>query len=282
MNIIDIKKLTYAYELGKPVLNDLNMAVEKGSVTAILGGNGAGKSTLFLNINGVLKPDSGSILIDGVRCDYSKKSLRELRKKIGLVFQDPNDQLFASIVKKDVAFGVLNLGISNDEADRRAKDAMVRTGIAHLADTPVHFLSFGQKKRAAIAGVLAMEPEVIILDEPTAGLDPKGVSEILHLLKEIKDTRGITVIIATHDMEIVPLYCDYAYVMDGGSVITHGKPDDIFGQADLLREHCLRLPRISHLMEILGKFDKLDVGSKVSTISSARKAVKRLVGYEPK
>lgn len=282
MNIIDIKNLSFAYEPGKPVLNDLNMNVERGSVTAVLGGNGAGKSTLFLNINGVLKPDSGSISIDGVCCDYSKKSVRELRRKIGLVFQDPNDQLFASIVKKDVAFGVLNLGISKDEADRRAADAMKRTGIAHLADTPVHFLSFGQKKRAAIAGVLAMEPEVIILDEPTAGLDPKGVSEILHLLKEIKDSHGITVIIATHDMEIVPLYCDYAYVMDNGAVIMEGKPDDIFGQADLLREHCLRLPRISHLMEILGKFDNMDVGSKVSTISSARKAVKRLVNHEPK
>lgn len=277
MNAIEIKDLTFAYVPENPVLNGVDMAFEKGGVTAVLGGNGAGKSTLFLNINGVLKPDGGEILIDGKKADTSKKGLKELRRKIGIVFQDPNDQLFASVVKKDVAFGALNLGLSKQEAARRAEEALKQVGIAHLADTPVHFLSYGQKKRAAMAGVLVMDPEVVILDEPTAGLDPMGVSDILHLLSGIRKEKGMTIIIATHDIDIVPLYCDYAYVMDKGRVVTRGTPEEIFLRADILREHFLRLPRISHLMEILGKFDKLDVGPEVSTISEARKAVKRLV-----
>lgn len=277
-NIIDIKGLTFFYEEGKPVLNGVDIAVKRGGITAILGGNGAGKSTLFLNINGVLKPCGGSVSVDGKVIDYSNKDeVKALRRKIGIVFQDPNDQLFAATVKKDVAFGPLNLGLSKEEADIRAQDALEKTGISHLADSPVHALSFGQKKRAAIAGVLAMRSEVIILDEPTAGLDPSGVSEIFHLLTDIKESRGVTVIIATHDIDLVPLYCDYAYVMDKGEVVTKGSPEEIFANANLLRKHFLRLPRISHLMEILGKFDNLGTDSGISTISAARKAVKKLI-----
>lgn len=154
---------------------------------------------------------------------------------------------------------------------------MERTGVSALRDKPTHALSFGQKKRVAIAGVLVMEPSVMILDEPTAGLDPQGVSDIMHLLTELRDGLGMTILIATHDMDIVPLYCDYAYLLSGGRVILEGAPEALFAQPEELRRHHLRLPRIAHLMEILREQDGLDTAPTAATISAARREINRLL-----
>ena len=277
MNIIETKNLSYTYNGEKNALDKVDINIPKGKTTAVLGGNGAGKSTLFLTLNGVLTPEAGEVFFDGKRVNYDKKGIIHMRKRIGIVFQDPNDQLFSSSVRKDISFGAMNLGLGLVEVKARVELAITQTGIAEYIDSPTHALSFGQKKRVAIAGVLVMQPEVIILDEPTAGLDSRGASEILQLLSDIKEKTGVTVILATHEMDIIPLYCDFAYVMDRGRVITGGAVKDILAKPELLRSHSLRLPRIAHLMEILNKEDKLEVDMTAATISAARAAIKKIV-----
>lgn len=277
MNIIETKNLSYSYNGEKLALENVDIVVPRGKTTAVLGGNGAGKSTLFLNLNGVLKPDKGKIFFDGREVRYDKKGIMEMRKRVGIVFQDPNDQLFSSSVKKDISFGAMNLGLPADEVRERVDKAIVQTGIGEYADSPTHALSFGQKKRVAIAGVLVMRPEVIILDEPTAGLDSKGASEILQLLTEIKEGTGVTVILATHEIDLIPLYCDYAYVLDHGKVAMAGSVEEVFSNHEAIRKHSLRLPRIAHLMEILKNKDKLEVDETAATISKARASIKNAI-----
>ena len=208
-----------------------------------------------------------------------RKGLTELRRRVGIVFQDPDDQLFSADVYRDISFGAVNLGLPEAEVRRRVEAAMERTGVSHLRDKPTHALSFGQKKRVAIAGVLVMEPEVLILDEPTAGLDPQGVSALLELLASLRDGLGMTILMATHDMDVVPLCCDYAYLLGGGSVLAQGTPEELFAQAELLRANHLRLPRIAHLMAILRDRDGLDVAP-VGTIGAARRELLRLLKQE--
>ena len=243
---IEARELRYTYEDGTAALKGINLRAERGKITGILGANGAGKSTLFLNLNGVLQPSDGEILLDGAPVKRDRKGLTELRRRVGIVFQDPDDQ---------------------------------RTGVSHLRDKPTHALSFGQKKRVAIAGVLVMEPEVLILDEPTAGLDPQGVSALLELLASLRDGLGMTILMATHDMDVVPLCCDYAYLLGGGSVLAQGTPEELFAQAELLRANHLRLPRIAHLMAILRDRDGLDVAP-AGTIGAARRELLRLLKQE--
>ncbi|MGB5823295.1 MAG: ATP-binding cassette domain-containing protein [Proteocatella sp.] len=276
--IIETKHLFYRYEKGELALEDININIEKGKITTILGGNGAGKSTLFLNLNGVLRPESGEILINGRKLEYSRKSIIEMRKTVGIVFQDPDHQLFSADVYRDISFGAVNLGLPEDEIRKRVESAMEKTGVTHLAQRPTHALSYGQKKRVAIAGVLVMEPDLIILDEPTAGLDPQGVNEIMTLLDDIKEKLGISIIIATHDIDLVPLYSDYVYIMNGGKVVARGSSKEIFSDSKTIRENNLRLPRIEHLMEILREKDGLDVDKSAATIGEARTEILRVLG----
>lgn len=278
---IETRDLTYTYADGTPALKGVSFRAEAGKVTGILGGNGAGKSTLFLNLNGVLTPQSGQVLLDGAPVSYARRDLPELRRRVGLVFQDPDDQLFSADVYRDISFGAVNLGLPEAEVRRRVEDAMVRTGVTALRDKPTHALSYGQKKRVAIAGVLVMEPSVMILDEPTAGLDPQGVSDIMGLLREIREKLGITIILATHDMDIVPLYCDQVYLLSGGRIAAGGTPEELFCRPELLRENHLRLPRIAHLMEILHDRDGVDVSRSAATISAARHEILGLLDQEP-
>ena len=277
---IEVKDLTYAYPDGTPALQGVSFGAEQGEVTGILGSNGAGKSTLFLNLNGVLTPQGGQVLLDGEPVSYARRNLPELRRRVGLVFQDPDDQLFSADVYRDISFGAVNLGLPETEVRRRVEDAMTRTGVSALRDKPTHALSYGQKKRVAIAGVLVMEPSVMILYEPTAGLDPQGVSDIMALLRDIRKSLGVTVILATHDMDIVPLYCDRVYLLSGGRMVTHGTPEEVFRRPELLRENHLRLPRIAHLMEILRDRDGVDVNRGAATISAARQEILRLLDGE--
>ena len=282
---IEVRDLTYTYADGTKALDGISFSAEAGKVTGILGSNGAGKSTLFLNLNGVLTPQGGEVLLDGQPVSYARRDLPELRRKVlrrkvGVVFQDPDDQLFSADVYRDVSFGAVNLGLPEAEVRRRVEDAMERTGITALRDKPTHALSYGQKKRVAIAGVLVMEPSVMILDEPTAGLDPQGVSDIMGLLSEIREKLGITIILATHDMDIIPLYCDHVYLLSGGRMAADGTPEEVFRHPELLRENHLRLPRIAHLMEILSDRDGVEVSRGAATISAARQEILRLLHEE--
>ena len=274
---MEAQGLYYTYEDGTVALDHISLRAEQGKITGILGANGAGKSTLFLSLNGVLTPKEGAVTVNGRRAVYDRKGIREVRRQVGIVFQDPDDQLFSADVYRDISFGGVNLGLPEEEVRRRVEAAMERTGVGALRDKPTHALSFGQKKRVAIAGVLVMEPSVMILDEPTAGLDPQGVSDIMHLLTELRDGLGMTILIATHDMDIVPLYCDYAYLLSGGRVILEGRPEELFAQPEELRKNHLRLPRIAHLMEILRERDGLDTTPTAATISAARREINRLL-----
>lgn len=277
MNIIETENLSYKYDDNHYALSDVSIGFEKGRITTILGANGAGKSTLFLNMNGILKPTDGAVKFNGENIKYTKADIKNLRRSVGIVFQDPDDQLFSASVFQDVSFGAMNLKLPQEEVIKRTNSALERTGIAHLKDNPTHALSFGQKKRAAIAGILVMEPEVIILDEPTAGLDPMGVSALMHLLKDICENEGTTIIMSTHDIDVVPVYSDYIYVLDRGRLLTQGTSEDIFKNPTLLREHNLRLPRIAHLLEILNKRDALDADFSKATIGGAREEILNLI-----
>ena len=277
---IEAKDLCYTYEDGTVALDHISLKAQKGKITGILGANGAGKSTLFLNLNGVLSPSSGQVLLDGTEVRRDRKGIAELRRRVGIVFQDPDDQLFSADVYRDISFGAVNLGLPEAEVRRRVEQAMERTGVSALRDKPTHALSFGQKKRVAIAGVLVMEPEVLILDEPTAGLDPHGVSELMHLLSQLRDSLGMTILLATHDMDVVPISCDYAYLLGQGHVLLEGTPGELFSKPEVLRANQLRLPRMAHLMEILREQDGLDADVSAATISAVRRELLRLLKQE--
>ncbi|MEG0501762.1 MAG: ATP-binding cassette domain-containing protein [Cellulosilyticaceae bacterium] len=274
--ILETKHLCFKYPDGTHALQDVSIAIPHGKTVAILGGNGAGKSTLFLHLNGILKPSSGSVLYDGLPIAYHSKGLSLLRQQIGIVFQDPDQQLFSASVYQDVSFGVMNLGIPEDKARMLIESAIEHTGIDAFRGKPTHSLSYGQKKRVALAGIIAMRPKVLILDEPTAGLDPQGVSEIMKLIKSLQEELQISVILSTHDIDLVPLYCDYIYVLDQGRVVSEGDPDEIFSHPEELRKVHLRLPRIGHLMEILKLKDHFKIEGLPTTITEARRQLKKL------
>lgn len=195
-------------------------------------------------------------MVEEVPLNYDKKAIMNVRQKVGIVFQNPDDQLFAPTVAEDVAFGPLNMGLGQDEVERRVTESLERVGMAGFDRKPPHHLSGGQKKRVAIAGILAMRPGIMVLDEPTSGLDPKGASQILHILHQLNQ-EGMTIVISTHDVDLVPLYASLVYIISDGHIIKEGTPQDVFGDVDTIRKANLRLPRIAHLMEILQKKDEL-------------------------
>lgn len=275
MVILETKGLNFAYENGKEILKDINIKVEKGSFIALLGANGCGKTTLVQQLNGIMKPTSGQVLLNGINLKDLKDAL--IYSQIGLVFQNPDDQLFSHTVYEDVAYGVINLGIKGSELVNRVDWALKLLDIVELKDREIHKLSFGQKKRVAIAGVLAMKPGILILDEPTAGLDPMTISNLMKSLKRIQKEEGVTIIIATHEVDIVPVNCDYIFVMNGGSVILEGVPEAVFKNKRVLRDSNLRLPRLGHLMEILNERDGLNIDTSAMTISRARKVIKDFI-----
>ncbi|MGC8775155.1 MAG: ATP-binding cassette domain-containing protein [Chlorobaculum sp.] len=261
---------------GTVALDGLELSIRVGEVTALLGGNGAGKSSLLLSLNGILKPRSGRVLLRDEPIDYSARGLKALRQEVGIVFQNPDAQLFASSVYEDISFGLCNLGLPEPDVRRRVEVAMELVGVAELARKPVHHLSFGQKKRVALAGVLAMEPSVLLLDEPTAGLDPQGADAIMRFIRDLQSTSGMTVVVATHDIEMVPLFCDRACVMERGRVLFEGEVASMFEHRDLVRKAGLRLPRIAHLIEILVLKDGFTLPGNAMTIGQARKVLKQL------
>jgi len=276
MKSIETINLSYTYYDGTRALTNLSFSVEEGENMAILGPNGAGKTTLLHHFNGLLMPSSGKVLVLGKIIDPS--DLDWVRQKVGLVFQDPDDQLFARTVSEDVAFGPVNLGLPREEVKARVKWALEATEIADLENKSTRNLSTGQKRRTALAGVLAMKPEIILLDEPMANLDPRTASKVLRLLLQLNKNLRITVIIATHDLDLVPLFADKICILNKGEIALQGPPAEVFSKADMIRSMDLRLPRITHLFEILSKNDRILTSKHYPlTIGEARKSIIELV-----
>ena len=253
---IVIEGLTYIYNKGQRdetrALNNVFMNIGDGSIVGIIGHTGSGKSTLIQHMNGLLIADSGSILIDGIDM-IKEKRLLELRRKVGLVFQYPEYQLFEETVWKDIAFGPHNLGLSEQELSERVSAAARLTGLdlEIIGERSPFELSGGQKRKVAIAGVLAMQPEVLVLDEPAAGLDPKAHEDMLELLLRANREHGCTIIIISHDMDDIAAICDKVYVMENGSVVMGGTPEEIFSKSEKLIEMGLGLPAAAELMREL-------------------------------
>ena len=276
--IFKLENLSHRYSDGTLALNQVSLNFARGERIALLGTNGSGKTTLLNHLNGILKPTSGNIYFEDKPLAYDAKSLLNLRKRVGFVFQDPNDQLFASSVKQDVAFGPLNLRYTPEHVKQLVDEALTTVGMTEFADKPPHFLSGGQKKRVALAGVLAMQPEVIIMDEPTSSLDPIATSGIMHLMLRLNKEKGITLILATHDVDIVPLFSNRLYILDKGKVVSEGTPKESFSKTELIRKVNLRSPRIAHLFEVLKKEDNLPISDELPlTIGEARKEILRLL-----
>jgi len=257
-------------------LCEINLELRDGEFLALLGANGCGKTTLLKHLNGLLKPSSGKVFLDDKELRLFKDE--EIFRLVGMVFQDPNDQLFGATVAQDVAFGAVNLGLKPDEVTLRTAEALKLVGASELPDRAMHTLSFGQKRRVAIAGVLAMEPKTILLDEPTSGLDPRGVSSIMRLLRKLNKEKGITMIMATHDVELVPLFSDRVAIMSKGQIIAEGPPGEVFANTDMIREVELRLPRVGHLIEILQKKEGIHFQEIPLTIGEARRELLRFMG----
>jgi len=248
--ILEAKEVTFSYPDGTRALEGVSLAIPKGKKTAFLGPNGAGKTTLFLHFNGILKPQRGKIYFAGREIRYSHGSLLELRKNVGIVFQDPETQLFSASVYQEISFGPLNLGLPEDKVKERVYEAMAATEILDLKDRPTHFLSYGQKKRVAIAGILAMRPRVLICDEPTAWLDTKHAAQIMELFERFNGA-GVTVIFSTHDVDLAYSRADYVFLMKNGLVVGEGTPEKIFNDAGLLAEAELERPWVVHVYEEL-------------------------------
>ncbi|MBQ4415155.1 MAG: ATP-binding cassette domain-containing protein, partial [Methanomicrobium sp.] len=216
---------------------------------ALIGANGAGKSTLFKHFNGILKPTSGEVLVRGEH--ITKSNLKDIRKFVGIVFQNSDDQVFSPTVEQDIAFGPTNMGLDAATIEHRVSEVSRLLDIEYLRDRPPHHLSGGEKKRVAIAGVLAMEPQVLVLDEPTAGLDPKGVRDLTSFVNRLPEEYGMTVIFSTHQTELVTEIADYIYVMDRGRIAAQGTIDEIFVQQDLLTSLRLEVPILPRLIKSL-------------------------------
>ena len=233
---LEVSGLAYAYPDGHQALRGVDLHVHRGERVALLGPNGAGKTTLVLHLNGILTGGAGSVSVGGL--PVVKEHLQEVRRRVGIVFQDPDDQLFLGSVRQDVAFGPANLGIKGEALERRVMDALDRVGMADFADRPPHHLSFGQRRRVAVATVLAMEPEILVLDEPSSNLDPASRRELADILRSL----DVTVLMVTHDLPYALELCPRSVVLAEGAVVADGATYDVLTDEVLMKEHRLELP----------------------------------------
>jgi cobalt/nickel transport system ATP-binding protein len=275
MHLIETRNLCYVYNgESANALDRINFIAPRNARIAVIGSNGAGKSTLFKHFNGLFKPSSGSMLVRGE--PITKQNIKEIRKFVGIVFQNPDDQIFSPTVEQDVAFGPTNLGLDAETIHHRVHESLKVVGIEHLAHRVPHHLSGGEKKRVAIAGVIAMEPEVLVLDEPNAGLDPRGVADLNIFINSLSKKYGMTVIFSTHDVGLVPEVADYIYVMDKGRIVASGTVNEIFVQPDMLKSVRLDVPVIPKLLKSLQE-SGVDV-SMAYTYTEAEDALLRAFG----
>lgn len=273
-NIIEVRNVCYEYSdenFSHLALKDFNLEIERGSFTVVLGHNGSGKSTLAKLLNGLLKPTSGEVLVDGMST-ANEKVETEIKRRVGLVFQNPDNQLIASIVEEDVAFGPENLGVEPNEIKQRVKNALESVEMLEFANSSPHHLSGGQKQRVAIAGIIAMEPSCIVLDEPTAMLDPKGRKEIISTLLRLNKEKGITVILITHYMEEAE-NADRVIVMNDGEIVADNTPKNIFSKVRLLKQVGLDVPQTTELLFELQKAG-LNVKTDVLSIKETAEQIK--------
>ncbi|MBR5309191.1 MAG: energy-coupling factor transporter ATPase [Clostridia bacterium] len=271
--MLEFKNVTYIYGEGTPFqkkgLDDVSVKIEKGKVTGIIGHSGSGKSTLVQLMNALYKPSSGTVLLDGEDINKDAKTARDARFRVGLVFQYPEYQLFEETVGADIAFGPRNMGLSEAEIKDRVMNAARFTGLSDeiLQRSPFE-LSGGQKRRCAIAGVIAMDPEVLVLDEPAAGLDPRGRSEILGGLMEYRKRRGNSLVIVSHSMEDIAEYSDNIIALSAGKILCSGTPHEVFSKFDILEESGLSLPEVTDVLHRLSRSGK-SVNPSLYTVDEA-------------
>lgn len=277
MSVLSVRNLKYGYSKGTPfetgALKGVSLDFEQGEIVALIGHTGSGKSTLLQHLNGLLKPDSGEVFFDGKNIFESKDFLRQCRFNVGLCFQYPEQQLFESTVYKDIAFGPKNMGLSDDEIKKRVYEAIayVKLSESYLEKSPFD-LSGGEKRRVAIAGVIAMNPKVLVLDEPTAGLDPVGKNSLLDLIKEYNRATGSTVIFVSHNMDDVAVVADRVIVMNKGNVALSGSVSEVYSQGEKLSELGLDVPEITSVFLKL-KDAGFDLGETEYTVENATKAI---------
>lgn len=280
--IIDIKELNYIYNPNTPfekkALDDINIQINEGDFIGLIGHTGSGKSTFVQHLNGLMKPTSGTIVVDGINITEKGASLRTVRQKVGLVFQYPEHQLFEETVYKDISFGPKNLGLSDEEVDERVKNAMELVGLDYesLKDRSPFELSGGQKRRVAIAGVIAMKPKVLILDEPTAGLDPYGRDEILDEIKKLYVKEGITIILVSHSMEDVARLVNRILVMHKGKLVMDDTTREVFKRADELERIGLGIPQITKFMRSF-KEKGNQVSDDILTVEEAKEEILKYI-----
>ncbi len=279
---IEAVNLTHYYSKGTiqqvAAIENINLQINKGELVGIIGHTGSGKSTLISHFNGLLKPDSGKILVDGVDIHKDKETLRQSRFKVGLCFQYPEYQLFEETVYKDIAFGPKNMKLSESEIKERVFRAAAFVGVKpeHMEKSPFD-LSGGEKRRVAIAGVMSMEPEVLIFDEPAAGLDPRGRKALINLIKEYRKQTGSTVIIVSHSMEDIAEMADRVIVMNKSSVAMQGTVDEVYSRGDELRSMGLNVPEITEIFAKL-RAKGIDVPANVYTVEQGAEILRRLMG----
>lgn len=272
-NIIEVKNVTFEYNDGdrqKTVIEDFSIDIERGSFTVILGHNGSGKSTLAKLLNGLYKPASGDVFVDGINTKDEETEI-EIKRRVGMVFQNPDNQLVASVVEEDVAFGPENLGLPPEQSRQRVDEALKSVGMYEFRKSTPHHLSGGQKQRIAIAGIIAMKPSCIVLDEPTAMLDPKGRAEIIGTVRRLNRENGITVVLITHFMEEAE-HADRVVVMNDGKIIADSTPKKVFSDVDMLKSVGLDVPQTTELLYCL-KGSGLEVSTDVISIEEAAESI---------
>jgi cobalt/nickel transport system ATP-binding protein len=278
MRAVDVQGVSFIYDDGTEALAGIDFRVEEGEFVAVLGSNGSGKTTLIQLLVGLLKAKSGRIDIGGR--EIGSLTAEELYQRVGLVFQNPNDQLFAATVEEDCAFGPRNLHLPEPEVQRRVTESLTAVTALSLRGRAIHHLSFGEQKRVSLAGVLAMRPAVLILDEPTAGLDPAGEAQMMQLLKKLNREERMTVILATHSVDMLPLFANRIYVLDRGRVLQQGPSEEIFCHQEMIVRAKLRLPYVSRLMYEMKRHDGVPIDGLPLTIGEARAQLLELIPKE--
>jgi cobalt/nickel transport system ATP-binding protein len=268
---ISVKLHSYRYPDGTVALSDIDMVIAKGEFTGILGSNGSGKTTLLKIMDGLIKGYQGEVLLDGD--NVLRLHPRDIYRKVGLVFQNPDDQLFATSVFEDTAFGPRNMGCPEAEVRARVETALASVEMAEYAGKSIHNLSFGQKKRVCIAGLLAMGHEILLLDEPTAGLDPMGEYRMMELLTRLNREQGVTIVMATHSVDLVPIFLDKLHILSRGKLVRGGTPEEVFTAPGDLEKVKLRLPHIAELIYKLKHEEGLPFSRIPLTIGEARREI---------
>ncbi len=280
---VKMEQVTHIYMEGGPfestAILGIDLDIRDGEFVGLIGHTGSGKSTLIQHLNGLLKPTQGTVIVNDIRIEKDSKNLKKVRQQVGLVFQYPEHQLFEETVQLDIAFGPKNLGLSQEEVDARVREAAELVGLPfdEVKDRSPFELSGGQRRRVAIAGVLAMKPNILILDEPTAGLDPRGRDEIFSEIKALHDKYGYTIILVSHSMEDVARLVDRIIVMNKGKIALTGTPAEVFKHAEELKEMGLDVPQITNLMRAL-KQKGMDVPTDIFTVEQAKEALRKVLG----